>query len=162
MNAVSPLPQSQTLTVRPGTRADLPAVLALYGQPDFNGDNVLSLEEAEAKLARFADYPDYILYVAEQNGAIVGTFCLMVIDNLARRGRFSGLIEAVVVSSGHQGEGLGKIMLRRAIEMAAEKGCYKVALSSGFKAENAHAFYDSLGFERHGVSFLLPLPEKSA
>ncbi|MDQ0394677.1 GNAT family N-acetyltransferase [Labrys monachus] len=151
-----------SLLVRPGGEADLPAVLALYGQPDFNGDNILSLDEAKAKLARFAAYPDYTLYVAERDGTVVGTFCLMIIDNIARRGRFSGLIEAVVVASGRQGEGLGKAMLRRAIAMAGEKGCYKVALSSGFKTANAHAFYDSLGFERHGISFLLPLPEPSA
>jgi GNAT superfamily N-acetyltransferase len=147
------------LTIRPGVETDLPAVLALYGQPDFNGDQVLSLEEAGAKLARFAAYPDYTLYVAERGGEVVGTFCLMIIDNIARRGRSSGLIEAVVVASDRQGEGLGKIMLRRAIEIAGEKSCYKVVLSSGFKTVNAHAFYDSLGFERHGVSFLLPLPE---
>jgi GNAT superfamily N-acetyltransferase len=150
------------LTIRPGSDADLPAVLALYSQPDFNGDNILSLEEARTKLARFAAYPDYTLYVAEQAGEVVGTFCLMVIDNISRRGRFSGLIEAVVVASGRQGEGLGRTMLRRGIEIAGEKGCYKVVLSSGFKNTNAHAFYDSLGFERHGVSFLLPLPEPVA
>ena len=39
-----------SLLVRPGGEADLPAVLALYGQPDFNGDSLLSLEEAKAKL----------------------------------------------------------------------------------------------------------------
>jgi len=155
-------PSAPPLTVRPGTEADLPAVLALYGQPDFNGDNVLTFDEARAKFARFATYPDYTLHVAEKDGRIVGTFCLMIIDNLARRGRSSGLIEAVVVSSACQGEGVGRAMMRRAIEIAGEKGCYKVALSSGFKTKNAHAFYDSLGFERHGVSFLLPLPEPAA
>ena len=34
---------SPDLTVRSGEEADLPAVLALYGQPDFNGDNVLTI-----------------------------------------------------------------------------------------------------------------------
>ena len=29
-----------SLLVRPGGEADLPAVLALYGQPDFNGDSL--------------------------------------------------------------------------------------------------------------------------
>ena len=33
------------------------------------------------------------------------------------------------------------------------KGCYKLVLSSNAKRERAHAFYESLGFERHGYSF---------
>ena len=34
-------------------------------------------------------------------------------------------------------------------------GCYKMALSSNLKREAAHRFYDSLGFGRHGYSFLI-------
>lgn len=37
--------------------------------------------------------------------------------------------------------------------LAHKKGCYKAALSSNLKRERAHAFYESLGFERHGYSF---------
>jgi len=33
-------------------------------------------------------------------------------------------------------------------------GCYKLALSSNLKRAGAHRFYDSLGFERHGFSFV--------
>ena len=37
------------------------------------------------------------------------------------------------------------------------KRAYKLVLSSNAKRERAHAFYESLGFERHGVSFRLNL-----
>ena len=40
-----------------------------------------------------------------------------------------------------------------AIGLCREKGCYKLMLSSNLKRARAHAFYDSLGFERHGHSF---------
>jgi len=33
--------------------------------------------------------------------------------------------------------------------------CYKMALSSAIGREAAHQFYDALGFERHGYSFLI-------
>jgi predicted GNAT family acetyltransferase len=36
-----------------------------------------------------------------------------------------------------------------------EAGCYKMALSSNVKRAAAHAFYESLGFERHGYSFVI-------
>ncbi|WP_366914974.1 hypothetical protein [Polaromonas sp.] len=42
--------------------------------------------------------------------------------------------------------------------LAAESGCYKLALSSNLKREKAHAFYDALDFERHGYSFRMALP----
>jgi GNAT superfamily N-acetyltransferase len=50
-------------------------------------------------------------------------------------------------------------MMNHAISEARFKGCYKVALSSNLKRERAHAFYESIGFERHGYSFLLRLEE---
>ena len=150
------------LSVRIGGKADLPAVLVLYGQPDFNGDNVLTLDEAEDKLACLDQYPDYGLYVAEQDGEIVGSFCLMAVDNLARRGTPFAVIENVVVASDRQGEGIGRGMLQAAFGFAQEKGCYKAILASSLHNSRAHAFYDSLGFERHGVSFRLSLPEKTA
>jgi GNAT superfamily N-acetyltransferase len=46
-------------------------------------------------------------------------------------------------------------MMNHAMALAHEAGCYKLALSSNLKRTRAHAFYDSLGFERHGVSFLV-------
>lgn len=146
------------LAVRRADKADLAAVLALYAQPDFNNGRVVSLEEGERLLDRFATYPDYGLYVAEVEGAIVGTFCLLVLDNLAHWGTPAGLVESVVVSSAHQGRGFGRAMMRAAFRIAERKGCYKVALSSGLKATRAHAFYEDLGFERYGYSFRLDPP----
>jgi GNAT superfamily N-acetyltransferase len=152
------MPERIAVSVRQAAEADLPAVLALYAQPDFNGE-ALDLDAAKAMLARFGGYPDYRLYVAEVGGVIAGTFTLLIADNLARNGRHSAVIEAVVVATERQGEGLGRAMLSAALEIARRKGCYKAALSSNIKAKGAHAFYDSLGFERHGVSFRLDLQD---
>lgn len=52
----------------------------------------------------------------------------------------------------------GRAMMRHALRLCGEKGCYKVALSSNLARERAHAFYESLGFERHGCSFRITLP----
>ena len=45
------------------------------------------------------------------------------------------------------------MMIHYALEVVRQKGCYKAVLSSNLKRERAHAFYESLGFERHGYSF---------
>jgi len=147
------------LSLRTAVAADLPALLALYGQPSFNNGRVIPLAEAEAIFARFASYPDYAIHLAERDGRVVGTFALMVIDNIAHWGTPTALVENVVVVEGEQGGGIGRWMMRRAFEIAAGKGAYKVALSSNIRSEKAHRFYESLGFEKYGYSFRLdPLP----
>ncbi len=89
---------------------------------------------------------------------MVGTFALLIMDNLGHLGAPSALVEDVAVDPAAQGHGIGKAMMRHAMALAAESGCYKLALSSNLKREKAHAFYDSLDFERHGFSFRMALP----
>lgn len=146
------------LQIRQATPDDLPAVLALYAQPDMDDGRVLPLQEAQQLLAQFARYPDYHLYVAcddAQPTNTVGTFALLVMHNLAHCGTPSAIVEDVVVSPAHQGLGIGRQMMAHARELARQAGCYKLVLSSNQKRERAHAFYESLGFQRHGLSFLI-------
>ena len=48
-------------------------------------------------------------------------------------------------------------MMQHAMDQSRALGCYKLALSSNVKRELAHAFYDKLGFVRHGYSFIVDL-----
>jgi GNAT superfamily N-acetyltransferase len=143
--------------VRPANAADIAGVLALYAQPDLDDGKVLPLDQAVALFERFGRYPDYTLYVAEQNREIVGTFALLVMDNLGHLGAPSGIVEDVVVAPALQSSGIGRIMMLFAMERCRQKGCYKLVLSSNAKRSRAHAFYESLGFERHGFSFRIDL-----
>jgi GNAT superfamily N-acetyltransferase len=138
---------------REAYEADLPDILRLYAQPDLDNGNVLPLPEANALFDRIARYPDYHLYVALEEARIVGTFALLIMDNLGHLGAPSGVIEDVAVDPQWQGHGIGKKMMQHALQVCREKGCYKVVLSSNLKRERAHAFYESLEFERHGYSY---------
>ena len=141
------------LLMRPAMSDDLRQVLDLYAQPDFDAGSVLPLETARQLFDRFDDYPDYALYVAERGGDIVGSFALLVMHNLGHLGAPSAILEDVVVAPALQGQGIGKAMLRFALDLCRAKGCYKLTLASNAKRKRAHAFYKSLGFERHGLSF---------
>ena len=153
---------SEPVRVREATSADVAAVLALYAQPDLDNGHVLPVDQAVKLFEKFGRYPDYTLYVAEQGGAIVGSFALLIMDNLGHLGTPSGIVEDVVVAPERQGQGIGQKMMEFALEHCRAKGCYKLVLSSNARRARAHAFYESLGFERHGYSFRVnfePVPQ---
>jgi GNAT superfamily N-acetyltransferase len=145
------------LSLRKATAADLREVLRLYAQPDFYDGVVPSESEALVVFERMAAYPDYVLYVAECDGAVVGTFALLVMDNIGHMGTPSAVIEDVAVDPALHGAGIGRWLMAQALEISRAKGCYKLVLSSNVKREKAHAFYDALDFERHGYSFRIHL-----
>ena len=145
------------MIIRIATNEDLPEVLNLYSHPEIDDGHVLELKEAKSIFEKMKSYPDYNIYVAEIDNQIVGTFALAIMDNLAHMGAKSGLIEDVVVSQSFERQGIGKKMMEFAIELCKEKSCYKVCLSSNLKRQNAHKFYDSIGFKVHGYSYLTEL-----
>ena len=121
-------------------------------------ENVLTLDEAQAVWAQFARYPSYRLWVAcdpAQHDAVVGTYALLIMHNLAHRGAPSAIVEDVVVARDQQGRGIGRQMMAYSMQQARDAGCYKLALSPNARRAGAHAFYESLGFAQHGLSFVV-------
>ncbi|RPH50464.1 MAG: GNAT family N-acetyltransferase [Desulfobacteraceae bacterium] len=147
------------MIIREAAEIDLPAVLVLYAQLGQDDGSVLSLEEAGRILDRMNNYPDYRLYVAVIKRRVVGTFAMLIMDNMAHKGARSAIIEDVVVDERLRGQGLGKKMILFAYGLCHEKGCYKMALTSNKNRKEAHRFYESLGFEQHGYSFSINSPE---
>ena len=131
-------------------------VLHLLRALDLPGAPEPDAAEAARRFARFASYPDYAVYLAEEDGVPVGTFALLVMDNLAHGGAPAGVVESVVVAEGRRGQGIGRAMMRFAMERCAAAGCYKLVLSSNVRREAAHRFYEDLGFVQHGLSFSVP------
>ncbi len=146
-----------SVLIRQAADDDLEAVLALYVQPEMDNGDLLGMDEARSRFQRFRMYPDYKLYVACLGREVVGAFTLLIVDNLAHRGAPSGLVEDVAVAVEHQGRGIGKQMMRFALDRCREAGCYKMALSSNVRRSAAHRFFESLGFARHGYSFLMEI-----
>ena len=139
------------LTFREATRQDLPRMLDLYARA-LDG-KALAVADAERLFERIRSYPDYRLYLCEHDGRLAGTFALLIMDNLGECGAPSGIVEDVVVEPGYQRRGVGRAMMEQALAICRQKGCYKMMLSSNLRRTGAHAFYESLGFEKHGYSF---------
>lgn len=145
------------ILIREAEKIDIQAILSLYAQPDMDDGEIISIERAKEIFDNIKRYPYYKVFIAENEKRIVGTFELLVMDNLAHQGTPSAIIEDVVVSKRYQRRGIGSQMIKFAVERCREIGCYKVVLSSNIKRENAHQFYESLGFTKHGYSFLLEI-----
>lgn len=143
------------LVIRESNEDDLQYILALYKQPDMDNNDGLPLQQARQIYLKMKNYPDYKVFIAEADQNIAGTYALCILDNLAHMGTPSAVIEDVVVGTQWQGQGIGKKMMIHAMDYCRSKGCYKVSLSSGLKRIHAHGFYESLGFKRHGYSFLI-------
>ena len=144
-----------TVTMREASADDLPSLLKLYAEPGLDDRHVLSLAEARKIFSQFANYPSYRVFVACADEHIVASYAMLIMHNLAHLGAKSAIVEDVVVAAEQLGLGLATLMMRHAMGHARAEGCYKLALSSNKKRAAAHAFYESLGFTRHGYSFVV-------
>lgn len=148
------------LAFRLATVDDLPEILRLYQQSGLDSDSTLPLADAERWFHRIQQYPNYNLWVATLQALVnrhVGTFALLIMDNLVHHGSPAGIVEGVAVDAEFQGQGIGKQMMQYALTQCRAAGCYKMSLSTNLKRKKAHAFYESLGFQKHGYSFSVEL-----
>jgi GNAT superfamily N-acetyltransferase len=143
------------LEIRDAIEADLPGILRVLAESGIDGGESFTLDEARAHWERIRVWPNFRLLAALKDGEIVGTYSLLIMDKLGKRGTPAGVVEDVAVSPGCQGQGIGRAMMAHALEECRKAGCYKLALSSNVKRKAAHQFYESLGFERHGYSYVM-------
>lgn len=143
------------IQIRRAEQVDLPQILNLYAQTDMDNGEELPPDSARKLFNKLKKYPEYTIFVATCKGETVGTFSLLIMDNLVHGGAPSGIVEAVAVVPKYHGIGIGKKMMRFAMDRCREFGCYKLVLSTNLTRDKAHRFYESLGFERHGYSFLI-------
>lgn len=145
------------VAIRAAQEEDLPAILELLAQPAMDGCQVVGVDEAREIFAAIRGVPDYGLFVAESGDGVVGTFALLIMPNLGHRGSPSGVLEDIVVAEGRHAQGIGRRMVAHALDLCRARGCYKLVLSSNLRRREAHAFYEHLGFERHGFSYRVRL-----
>jgi GNAT superfamily N-acetyltransferase len=148
----------QRLQIEIAKASDLPSIMRLISQPDMSPDNRLTEEEVFAFYERLRSNPWHELYVVRQEEPeIIGTLSILGLPSFCHNGDCSLIIEDVVVKTELQGKGIGRRMMEFAIERGRELKCSKLILSSGAKRTDAHSFYESLGFRKHGITFYLPM-----
>lgn len=133
---------------RPVRADELDELLELYQtlnpeDPELDRDD--ALREQWREMVRDDDLE---IVVVEHHDRLVATCVLAITPNLTRGARPFALIENVVTHEAYRGEGFGSRCLERAIDVARERDCYKVLLSTGADAEWKLDFYEDCGFDR--------------
>lgn len=104
---------------------------------------------------RVASTANIDLMVAEQNGEVVGCFQLCFLPGISSQGATRALIEDVRVASDLRGSGIGKQMLRWALDEAQARGCKVFELLTHHTRVDAQRFYERLGFARSHVGMTI-------
>jgi GNAT superfamily N-acetyltransferase len=138
---------------------DLGAIVALYADDELGAarETPDALDRYQAAFDAIARDPNQELVVAEEGGAVVGTFQLTFIPQLGHGGGKVAQLEAVRIVAPLRGRGLGAEMMRWAIARARAAGCLRVQLTSNKQRTRAHGFYERLGFARSHEGFKLYL-----
>lgn len=152
--------------MRRATLDDLDTILELLaddavsaGRGDRNRpEDRPAYERAFAAIER--DPAQLILVAESEADGVVGTMQLTLIPGMARRGAMRLQIEAVRVRSDWRSRGIGGRMIRWAMDAAPGMGAALVQLTSDAAREDAHRFYERLGFVPSHVGFKYSPPSE--
>lgn len=94
------------------------------------------------------------IYIFEDTSTskIVGTATLMIEQKFIRGGGKVGHLEDVVIDKNYRGINLGIKMIEKIVNLAREKGCYKII---GNCDEKLLVFYEKNGFFKKGVQIAI-------
>ncbi len=113
--------------------------------------NIVNPDDLVSRLENMAKPPastpkrgekNYQYFVAEEDSQILG-FAGLAWYDIPSKGLISW-VEEVVVDEKARGKGVGKALMNKVLELADEKGCSQVKLTTGNPA--AKGLYEKLGF----------------
>jgi ribosomal protein S18 acetylase RimI-like enzyme len=113
--------------------------------------------EMERRLKSILCNPAYKTFVAIMDGCVcgmIGTFTYPSYEHDDPSGR----ILAIVTLNVARRRGIGRALIATAEKDFTQRGIRRVALDTRLTREDAHKFYESLGYERNGWRFVKQLP----
>jgi GNAT superfamily N-acetyltransferase len=153
------MPIMSDLEIRPVTTDDLAAVVAMLADDPLGAqrESPDDLAPYRQALQRLADDPNQHVVVALRDDRVVGTLQLTIVPGLSRRGATRSIIEGVRIHGDERGSGLGTQLIQWAVDESRRQDCQLVQLTSDVTREDAHRFYERLGFTASHVGFKLAL-----
>ncbi|MCY9785331.1 GNAT family N-acetyltransferase [Nocardiopsis sp. EMB25] len=146
---------AEPVTFTPARAEDVPAIVALIADDRLGAirENAADLTPYLAAFEAIDDDPGELLVVGRRGDRVVATFQLSFIPGLSRGGASRAQIEAVRVHADERGDGVGADLMTWAEAEARRRGCALVQLTSDATREDAHRFYERLGYVPSHVGF---------
>lgn len=142
--------------IRPATAADAERVAKLLTELGRTPLLATTRADFEATYRRHIASKDTADLVAEAGGGVAG-FCSLEFHPRLNRLRPEACIPDLIVTESARGQGLGRALLDRAVDLARQRGCRAVVLDSGRARQVAHRLYRSAGMQDDALHFTLEL-----
>lgn len=141
------------LTIRDARAVDVNDIARLLDQLGY----VTAPETVTPRLERLAVVGDRV-FVGVDEGQVVGLAHLQVSPTLERE-RPVAKIGALIVGESHRGHGVGRMLVQALVDEARLRGCDVLFLTTGAQRDDAHTFYERVGFEQTGRRYSRTLSE---
>jgi ribosomal protein S18 acetylase RimI-like enzyme len=113
--------------------------------------------EMETRLELILLNPAYKTFVAIMDDSVCGMIGTLTYPSYEHNDA-SGRILALVTSSTARRRGIGRALIATVEKDFAQRGIRRVSLDTRLTREDAHKFYQLLGYERNGWRFVKQLP----
>jgi ribosomal protein S18 acetylase RimI-like enzyme len=113
--------------------------------------------EMEARLKLILSNPAYKTFVAIMDGCVCGMIGTLTYPSYEHNNPGARILALVTLSAVRR-RGIGRALIATAEKDLAQRGIRRVALDTRLTREDAHKFYESLGYERNGWRFVKELP----
>lgn len=137
------------MMIRKASAADAHALKTLYFEhlTNYPPKEEQDMTKWANLLEKFAQDDNMYLLVLEENGIVVSSVQMAIIESLTHNVRPFAVIENVVTHFAYRNHGYASALLEKATEIAKQKGCYKISLETGSNKESTLHFYRKNGFE---------------
>ena len=146
------------MEIRKIKKNELNDLLALYSHLHTSDDPLPVKTKVSTVWNEIQSNPNLPYFGLYIDNKLVSSCSISIIPNLTRGCRPYGLIENVVTHKDFRKKGYGTDILRRALQYAWSKNCYKVMLMTGRKDEATLNFYTSAGFDKHEKQAFIAKP----
>ena len=151
----------ENVVFRIATRDDIPVIVRLLADDELGSQREKYVsplpDEYYAAFEQIQNDRNHELIVTETNGEVIGTLHLMFLPSLSYRGGLRAQIESVRVDREYQNKGIGSQMMSWAMRRAKDRGAHIAQLTTHTSREDAHRFYERLGFKKSHVGMKLSL-----
>jgi len=139
--------------IRDAELNDAPELAVLMCELGYQTDRT----EMETRLELILLNPAYKTFFVIMDGSVCGMIGTLTYPSYEHNDA-SGRILALVTSSTVRRRGIGHALIATAEKDFAQRGIGRVSLDTRFTREDAHKFYELLGYERNGWRFVKQLP----